>query len=123
MTFEARPTTPGIVVLGVVLALLIPPVGALLCYLGLGEAKRRGEGVGLARAGLVVGILFTLAALIAVATGLLPGFLRRVEIETKPAASRQNEKPNEKWTRYRFEAAKSSPGLYAASSLTGPTGV
>ena len=116
MAYEGRAGIPGIVVLGVVLAFLIPPAGALICYIGMAEAKRRGEGVGLARAGIVLGGILTVLGLVAVATGLLPSFLRRVEVRTtEPGTaslvSTQNEKPNEKWRWKRSVAANISPGL------------
>ncbi len=48
--------TPGIVTAGFALSLLgCGFVGAILCIVGYAEAKRRGQGVGLATAGIVLG--------------------------------------------------------------------
>lgn len=56
---QQTPTTPGIVIAGFVLALFFPLVGFILCIVGMPEAERRGAGVGLARAGIAIGGLFS----------------------------------------------------------------
>ena len=57
MAYEGRAGAPGIVIAGFILAFLCPLVGIILCAIGLGEAKRRGAGVGLAQTGIIIGIV------------------------------------------------------------------
>ncbi len=65
---------PPIVLVGFIISIVALPmccapiaiVGAILCMIGLGEAKRREEGVGLAIAGIVIGILAFLVGIAAI---------------------------------------------------------
>jgi hypothetical protein len=45
---------PGTVIAGFILAFLCPLIGLILCLVGMGEAKRRNSGVGLATADIVI---------------------------------------------------------------------
>ncbi len=49
---------PGIVIAGFILSFLCSLIGLILCAIGLNEAKRRGAGVGLAYAGIIISIVF-----------------------------------------------------------------
>lgn len=50
---------PGLVLWGFILALFCCPlVGVIMCAVGLPEAKRRNNGVGLAYAGIIIGIIW-----------------------------------------------------------------
>lgn len=51
---------PGTVIAGFILAFLCPLIGLILCAVGLGEAKRRGAGEGLAIAGIVISLAWLL---------------------------------------------------------------
>lgn len=51
---------PGIVIAGFILSFLCPLIGLILCAVGMGEAKRRNAGVGLATAGIVISICMML---------------------------------------------------------------
>ena len=54
----AQESIPGLVITGFVLSVLgCPLIGAILCFNGRAEAKRRNAGVGLATAGIVLGIV------------------------------------------------------------------
>jgi hypothetical protein len=64
MPYEGKAGTPGIVTAGFILAFLCFPIGFVLCLVGLGEAQRRGEGVGLAQTGIVISIVFATIAVI-----------------------------------------------------------
>jgi len=66
---------PPIVLVGFIISIVgvplcscfpVPLVGAILCMVGLSEAKRRKEGVGLATAGIVIGLLFFLIGIVAI---------------------------------------------------------
>lgn len=52
--------TPGLVTAGFVAALIpcTSMLGIILCAVGMGEAKRRGAGEGLAMAGIIVGVVW-----------------------------------------------------------------
>ena len=52
--------TPGTVIAGLILAFFCPLIGVILCAVGLPEAQRRNSGVGLAYAGIIIGIVFML---------------------------------------------------------------
>jgi len=56
----AAPSTPGIVVAGFILAFVFPAIGFVISMIGLGEARQRGAGVGLATSGAVIGAALTL---------------------------------------------------------------
>jgi hypothetical protein len=49
--------TPPIVIIGFIFSFFCPLVGFILCLVGMGEAKRRNAGTGLATAGIVISIL------------------------------------------------------------------
>lgn len=55
---------PGIVIAGFILVFLCTIVGIILCAVGLGEAKRREAGVGLAWAGIIIGIVWIVLGII-----------------------------------------------------------
>lgn len=60
---------PPIVIWGFILALIpccgvIPAAGAIMCAVGLGEAKRRNAGVGLAYAGIIIGSIWVVLNII-----------------------------------------------------------
>ncbi|MBK8206653.1 MAG: hypothetical protein IPK87_07625 [Planctomycetes bacterium] len=57
--------TPGLVIAGAILALvpICPLIGVILAAVGLGEAKRRNAGVGLAKASIIVGIIWILLSI------------------------------------------------------------
>ena len=57
---------PGLVIAGAILAILpiCPLIGIILAAVGLGEAKRRNAGVGLAQAAIGVGILWIVLSII-----------------------------------------------------------
>lgn len=78
----APPATPGkgLAIVGFVLAFLIPPVGAIISIIALVKLNKSGGSKGLAIAGIILGVLFTIgwiifaiamAALIAGAAGLI----------------------------------------------------
>ncbi len=48
---------PGTVIAGFICAFLCPLIGLILCAVGMGEAKRRNAGVGLATAGIIVAVV------------------------------------------------------------------
>jgi hypothetical protein len=53
-----QPTgTPGIVIAGFIFSFLCGLLGLILCAVGLGEAKKRGAGEGLAIAGIIISIV------------------------------------------------------------------
>jgi hypothetical protein len=49
--------TPGIVIAGFILAFILPLIGLILCAVGMGDAKRRNAGEGLAIAGMVISVV------------------------------------------------------------------
>lgn len=50
---------------GFILSLFICPlVGVILCGVGLGEAKRRNAGVGLAYAGIIIGLIWIVLGIV-----------------------------------------------------------
>ncbi|GIK53877.1 MAG: DUF4190 domain-containing protein [Planctomycetaceae bacterium] len=56
---------PGTVIAGFILSLFICPlVGVILCGVGLGEAKRRNAGVGLAYAGIIIGLIWIVLGIV-----------------------------------------------------------
>lgn len=57
---------PGTVIAGAVLAILplCPLIGLILAAVGLGEAKRRNAGVGLAYAAIIMGIIWIVLSII-----------------------------------------------------------
>lgn len=59
--------TPGLVIAGAILAIIpiCPLIGVILAAVGLGEAKRRNAGVGLAQATIGVGIFWIVLSIIA----------------------------------------------------------
>jgi hypothetical protein len=61
--------TPGIVIAGFVLSFFgwLAIIGLILCAVGIGEAKRRNAGVGLATAGIVISIVVLVSTVIWVA--------------------------------------------------------
>lgn len=66
--YQAPPVPEGIppmVLWGFILALFCCPlVGVILCAVGLPEAKRRNNGVGLAYAGIIIGIIWIILGII-----------------------------------------------------------
>jgi hypothetical protein len=66
------PAAPGIVVVGFFLVFLCAPLGAILCAVGLPEARRRKRGQGLAIAGIVLGILSVALLVLAAIIGEPP---------------------------------------------------
>ena len=48
---------PGTVIAGFILSFLCPLIGLILCGVGLGEAKKRNAGTGLAIAGIVISLV------------------------------------------------------------------
>ncbi len=65
--YQQRPVpqgVPGIVIAGFIFVFLCSPLGIILCAVGMGEAKRRGAGVGLAWAGIILGIVFILLSIV-----------------------------------------------------------
>lgn len=54
---------PGTVIAGFICSFLCSIVGLILCIAGLGEAKRRNAGVGLAYAGIIISILGMIAGI------------------------------------------------------------
>ena len=61
--------TPGIVIAGFILSFFgwLSIIGLILCAVGMGEAKRRNAGVGLATAGIVISIVVLVFSFIWVA--------------------------------------------------------
>ena len=55
---------PGTVIAGFILSFLCQLVGLILCVVGLQEAKRRGAGVGLAWAGIIISLVFMLLGVV-----------------------------------------------------------
>jgi hypothetical protein len=53
---QQAPGIPGTVIAGFILSFLCPLIGLILCAVGMGEAKRRNAGVGLATAGIIIAI-------------------------------------------------------------------
>jgi hypothetical protein len=68
----AQPTgTPGMAIAGLILA-IIPCtwwLGIIFSAIGLSQAKKRGAGVGIATAGLVIGIIWGVLSIINIAMG------------------------------------------------------
>lgn len=48
---------PTSVIVGFILAILLGPLGIIFCIAGIGEAVKRQRGVGLAIAGIVIGLM------------------------------------------------------------------
>lgn len=63
----AAPPTNTMAIVALVLAFIVPLVGAILGHVALGQIKRTGEsGHGLALAGVIIGWVFTAIAAIAI---------------------------------------------------------
>jgi hypothetical protein len=60
---------PGIVIAGFILSFLCPLIGLILCAVGMGEAKRRNAGSGLAIAGIIISLVFILLNVLIFASG------------------------------------------------------
>jgi hypothetical protein len=56
--------TPGMVIAGFIFSFLCPLLGLILCIIGLGEAKKRQSGVGLAQAGIAISIVMMVLGVI-----------------------------------------------------------
>ena len=62
---EEKKGTNGWAIAGFVCSLIIPPLGIIFSAISLGQIKKRGEkGYGLALAGLIIGIVFTILILV-----------------------------------------------------------